>query len=123
MICPCCGTPLIEVRLDGIVIDRCETCSGIWFDFAELERVLNRDTHAIGKLLPRTERLEDPNLDMLPCPRCRDKLIRMRAEPERMNYYTCLTCYGRWLGGSALKRVADRSLAIRFERVFQQLLD
>ena len=123
MICPRCETALHEVMLEEIVLDSCDKCAGIWFDFAELERVLSRDTQSLRKLLPKSERQADMSVENLPCPRCEDKLVRMRASPDRMVYYACLTCYGRWLDGCELKRIVGRSLAIKFEKLFQELLD
>jgi len=123
MICSRCGTTLSEITVDDIILDRCEKCGGIWFDFAELERILSRDTHGLRKLLPEYESHEDKEIESLPCPRCDDVLIRMRTPLEGMIYYSCLTCYGRWLDGSELKRIVDRPLAIKFEKLFQELLD
>ena len=123
MICPRCKTELREVWLDDVVLDRCERGGGIWFDFAELERVLSRETHALRKLLPKKECQGDMRAEVLPCPRCGDTLIRMRAAVEGMTFYTCLTCYGRWLDGSELKRIIGSPLAVKFEKLFQELLD
>ena len=123
MKCPRCVKPLREVKFDEIVIDRCEACFGVWFDFAELERILNRDAHAISSLVPDETLPPAAKTDTLPCPRCGDRLIPVPAEPEGIVYYTCLACYGRWLDGSELQRVAGRSLAGKFERVFRLLLD
>ena len=123
MKCPRCDTDLDEVKFQEIVIDQCRACAGIWFDFAELERILSRDAHAMRRLLPDEGLPPVPDVDILPCPRCDDTLIRMWIEPEHVRYYTCLTCYGRWLDGSEIQRIAGRSLAIKFERLFQLLLD
>jgi uncharacterized protein len=35
--CPACRTPLIVVEREGIEVDCCPTCRGIWFDEGELE--------------------------------------------------------------------------------------
>jgi len=123
MICPRCDVDLSEVRLRDVVIDQCGECGGIWFDFAAFERILNREARAARKLLPETERRESKDVETLPCPRCEDKLIRMRGDLDRMIYYTCLTCYGRWLDGDELKRIMDRPLAAKFEKLFQELFD
>ena len=41
MNCPRCSTPaLVELDRDGITIDRCERCRGIWLDRGELEKLL-----------------------------------------------------------------------------------
>ncbi len=123
MNCPRCDTPLIEVTVDEVVLDRCEECGGLWFDFALLERVLNRESRALRSLSPkgaseRPETWEPPD-----CPRCADKLIKMRAKHEPIVYYGCLTCYGRWLDGTEMDRIVGRTLMAKFEKLFQQLLD
>lgn len=35
--CPLGHGPLAEVRHDQVVIDRCDTCGGVWLDAGELE--------------------------------------------------------------------------------------
>jgi uncharacterized protein len=42
MRCPKCGHDLREEVLDGVTIDRCTFCEGLWFDANELEQVLLR---------------------------------------------------------------------------------
>lgn len=43
MNCPRCSTEsLAELDRDGLVIDRCPVCRGIWLDRGELERLLAR---------------------------------------------------------------------------------
>lgn len=43
MECPrCTGAPLVEIDRDGITLDRCERCRGIWLDRGELEKLLAR---------------------------------------------------------------------------------
>jgi hypothetical protein len=40
MKCPKCGHDLAEEGLDGVRVDRCSFCEGIFFDAGELEQVL-----------------------------------------------------------------------------------
>ena len=43
MICPRCNKPSLEEReRDGITIDVCQSCRGIWLDRGELERLIAR---------------------------------------------------------------------------------
>ena len=123
MDCPRDRTALMEVKLDDRVMDQCPLCGGIWFDFAELERVFTRETHVLRRLLPESGTQPQPDADGLPCPRCGETLIRMRAGHRAVIYYGCLTCYGHWLDGHVIERVVGRSLTIKFERLFQQLLE
>ncbi|MCC7538484.1 MAG: zf-TFIIB domain-containing protein [Deltaproteobacteria bacterium] len=45
MHCPRCGTSeLVERDRDGIVVDVCTTCRGIWLDRGELEKLIARAT-------------------------------------------------------------------------------
>ena len=39
MNCPHCRTPLETRSTDGVEIDECPSCQGIWFDADELRRV------------------------------------------------------------------------------------
>ena len=38
--CPKCGHDMAEEELDGVSIDRCSYCEGVFFDAGELDRVL-----------------------------------------------------------------------------------
>lgn len=42
MFCPRCHYQLIERRRNGVQIDVCSGCRGIWLDRGELERLLDR---------------------------------------------------------------------------------
>ncbi|MBC7976368.1 MAG: zf-TFIIB domain-containing protein [Myxococcales bacterium] len=43
MNCPRCEQPtLVEIDRDGITIDRCERCRGVWLDRGELEKLVVR---------------------------------------------------------------------------------
>lgn len=42
MTCPRCNATLAELDRDGITIDRCAGCRGIWLDRGELEKLLAR---------------------------------------------------------------------------------
>lgn len=47
--CPKCDGTLIEVAHDGIQIDQCNKCDGVWLDAGELER-LTRSEESAGWL-------------------------------------------------------------------------
>jgi uncharacterized protein len=39
MMCPKCGMELIEMDYQGIKVDKCSECEGVWLDAGELEAV------------------------------------------------------------------------------------
>jgi ribosomal protein L37AE/L43A len=47
MHCPKCGADLKEERYQGIAIDRCTECKGIWFDAGEAESLLEKELNAV----------------------------------------------------------------------------
>ena len=40
MKCPKCGHDLVEEQLEGVMVDRCGFCEGVYFDAGELEQVM-----------------------------------------------------------------------------------
>lgn len=43
MHCPKCGRELKTIERDGLQLDFCEGCEGIWFDKGELEALINME--------------------------------------------------------------------------------
>jgi hypothetical protein len=48
MCCPKCGHSMVEVELEGVKVDKCTCCNGIYFDDGELEQILE---HQPGRFL------------------------------------------------------------------------
>ena len=44
MRCPRCTGKLVEVEFEGVLIDRCDNCSGIWLDPGEFAELVKKDT-------------------------------------------------------------------------------
>jgi hypothetical protein len=43
MHCPKCGEELIILAMQGVEVDKCPSCSGLWLDAGELERLVERE--------------------------------------------------------------------------------
>ncbi len=46
--CPRCGIDLVERDHNGVKIDQCASCGGMWLDKGELEIIEEQDRHAPG---------------------------------------------------------------------------
>jgi acetyl-CoA carboxylase beta subunit len=46
MKCPKCGSDLSEEKLHDVVVDRCGSCQGVFFDRGEMEALLLKDSGA-----------------------------------------------------------------------------
>ena len=44
MLCPTCKTPLTMSERQGIEIDYCQSCRGVWLDRGELDKIIERST-------------------------------------------------------------------------------
>lgn len=54
MTCPKCGGEMRENRRNGVMIEQCSKCHGIFLDRGEFEQLLGRETSFLGndELLP-----------------------------------------------------------------------
>ena len=57
MTCPHCDVRLVVSERQGIEIDYCPTCRGIWLDRGELDKIIER---AAGELAPASARSPQP---------------------------------------------------------------
>jgi Zn-finger nucleic acid-binding protein len=48
MTCPVDGTGLVMSDRQGIEIDYCPTCRGVWLDRGELDKIVERSARAMG---------------------------------------------------------------------------
>ena len=44
MMCPVCEVPLIMADRQGVEIDFCPDCRGVWLDRGELDKIIERST-------------------------------------------------------------------------------
>ena len=49
MCCPKCGMKLIEIDYQGVKIDECSECKGVWLDAGELETVSHMKKSVMDK--------------------------------------------------------------------------
>ncbi len=56
MICPICNVDLLMTERQGIEIDYCPKCRGIWLDRGELEKIIERSVSATPSFPDRENR-------------------------------------------------------------------
>jgi uncharacterized protein len=117
--CPKCGARMSTADAGGVVIDRCPTCGGIWFDALELDKVLaSGAAKSVAKEadpLPAAKGAKGP----LQCPRDKGRLIRMAALGQpHVHYESCAVCGGAFLDAGELRDLSQVTLLERLRRVF-----
>ena len=117
MNCPKCNNPMATVKRDGVEIDRCESCKGLWFDAFE-ERAL-RDAKAAAGLDTGSPRVGEKwdGTGKVRCPRCESPMVRMvdRDQPH-IWYEQCSTCHGRFFDAGEFLDLSEKTISEFFSR-------
>lgn len=53
LLCPSCRIPLVMSERQGVEIDYCQTCRGVWLDRGELDKIIERSTSDLDGTAPR----------------------------------------------------------------------
>lgn len=115
MNCPVCPkTPMIVVEREGIELDWCPECEGLWFDADELEMLteaLNLDADIPDMMTLEKARTNEAARR---CPRCGKDMdkVHMGASP-RILIDRCRHAHGLWFDagelGQAVRQCADQT--------------
>ena len=100
--------------MDGIEVDSCAGCGGVWFDKAELGPLLDKTPQQVEPLLSGDD-AEDANYRrQVVCPRDGNKLLRVKSARNReVTIDACPTCQGVWLDGGEFRRIHDAQPGVK----------
>lgn len=110
MKCPKCQTENIgDFIVDGVTVNRCAACDGVWFDAQELTELLADDARQVAALL-RGRSHEQAHSQRAQCPRDGTTLLRVYSAIDKSVIIdACPECHGIWLdGGEFAKLFAAR---------------
>jgi Zn-finger nucleic acid-binding protein len=63
MNCPNCGAELVMSDRQGVEIDYCPKCRGVWLDRGELDKIIERSATPAQKPAPRYQEDSQPYYD------------------------------------------------------------
>lgn len=111
MECPKCDGSLTEQTFGGVGVDRCDACEGIWFDAAEVRKLVAH-AKASPEDVPRSSATPaSQKLDRAlgTCPRCKENLERVESlAVDGLHYDQCMSCRGAWLDAGELGLIVDK---------------
>jgi PAT family beta-lactamase induction signal transducer AmpG len=114
--CPKCRADMEQVTHEGIEVDRCSLCKGIWFDAGEIEALTEKQAAAVldtGEV--ETGRQQDGTRDY-ECPRCGGSMGCIAdARQPHISFESCSDCHGSFLDAGELSDLAHLSVGEFFK--------
>jgi len=108
MKCPKCKSEdLKEIKINGVKIDRCEHCGGLWFDRDELRIVRDHRDKNLSwldfDLWKNNDKLTVSSKSN--CPRDGKPLFKIKCGNTDIMVDICLECHGVWLDKNELDKI------------------
>lgn len=119
MDCIKCDGELVETVIDEVQVDRCNKCSGVWFDFGELKQVL--DGSNIDNLRNEIDNNEGHDSQKSKCPRCggEGNMVQVTSlKNNGVHIDTCSVCYGQWLDGGEIEKMKEEGITAKLKGLF-----
>ena len=124
MICPRCGGNFEKVNYESVILDRCASCKGIWFDIFEVETLkkikgsAEVDIGAGSDSLPDEE--DDDGRDLI-CPNCQTQMTHMADTYDAdLFYHKCPVCYGVWFDAGKFRHYREHGLLRSIKRLISR---
>lgn len=117
MICPKCKSDMEPIDFEGVEVDRCKNCNGIWFDVGEEDWLLGTDAvSAIDTGDPQIGK-ETNEIDNYRCPRCNGGMLR-RVDPRQsqIRYEECTSCKGTFFDAGEFTDLSKDAIADHLKR-------
>lgn len=97
MVCPVCSEALVAYEWEGVELDSCAVCGGVWLDAGEVEIIAELAGVDRGAISEALKRANGPVHAKRRCPRCLEKL-RTAAVGGRtgVELESCPEHHGLW---------------------------
>lgn len=128
--CPECEVPMLIIEYEGIEIDYCVDCHGIWLDEGELEAICEWAEVPHGHITQAALEAQAARRDEKQCPRCASKMDVVRVQHQRdssvIELDRCPKRHGIWFNPGELQALIqhtddrqEKVLAEFFSSIFQ----
>lgn len=116
MDCPKCDSVMEEITFNGIVVDRCTQCKGLWFsgvDYKDLQKmkgsdVIDTGSAAVGHM--------NDTMGEVPCPVCEDVMDRVADRFQRhIHYEVCRKGHGAYFDAGEFRDYKHETISDFFK--------
>ena len=118
MRCPKCRTDMEQVEFDGVEIDRCKNCNGMWFDVGESDALKNIDAATAIDIGDSESGRQMNEIDRYRCPRCDGGMMRM-VDPRQSDiwYEECTSCKGTFFDAGEFRDLSEQKISSFLKRL------
>lgn len=117
MKCPKCQSELDQVEHQGVQIDRCSSCNGLWFDAFEHEELKALSGSEAIDVGPATN--ASTGTPTGPCPRCSVKMISMVVIGQpHISYESCGVCHGVFFDAGEFRDFREETFGEKLRSYF-----
>ena len=124
--CPRCSAAMGKITFGSVVVDRCTSCKGLWFDAREHERlkdVEGSETIDVGPPAGATKPAADaadqsnrPADAKIDCPVCHTRMIRMVDHQQpHIHYESCTVCHGVFFDAGEFRDYKEQTVSEWFK--------
>lgn len=107
-----------HVEIEDTCIDRCVSCSGLWFDEGEIEALSNKKTAALIDTGEASIGKAHNVIDQYPCPRCGGSMDKKVDSQQRHIWYeTCVDCNGSFFDAGEFLDLSQLTISGIFKRL------
>ncbi len=109
MICHRCNSKMEKSQMDGVLIDKCINCNGVWLDAGELEMLVYEERKTQFQILTETkiENIQEGNrliTNVNACPKCQQTPL-LKIYEHGVELDQCLHCKGIFFDDGELKKI------------------
>ncbi len=118
MQCPKCQSAFTSVRYEGVDVDRCAACGGIWLDAGEKEALQNdRGAGGIDTGSKRVGRRYN-QVRGCACPLCGDVMLRMiYSTQQHIEFESCSSCGGTFFDAGEFRDLTELTVLERLRHL------
>jgi Zn-finger nucleic acid-binding protein len=112
---------MITLELEGVEIDYCQSCEGIWLDEGELELTLG-GTEKADEFVKSFTKAKNSTEKPRHCPICLKKMQKVFAGGDVL-IDRCRKKHGLWLDGGELEQILDNAQLDQADKIKNILAD
>ena len=121
MKCPKCSAAMESVSYQGVEVDRCTKCAGLWLDMLEAEDLKKLSgSEAIDSGSAKTGKTQN-KIGKIKCPKCAASMLRMVVNGQPHIWYeACPVCYGTYFDAGEFKDFKSENFMDTVKAIFRK---